>query len=399
MTDSSGGDAMRNENAKETPTSIGARMVWPFSALRAEDLVAFNHHLAALASSGLPLEAGLRLAATEARSARVRRAIEGVAADLEKGMPLHEAFDRQRGAFPLAYARMMVGVAGTNNLPGLLLSLGKHQELAARMRALVGKALAYPMVVFAGVLVVAGLMGSYVLPTMTATYTMMAAQSVKMAQAWRFRSGAPQYSGELPLPTQLVIAIGPYLPAVVITLMAIMVLVPVAAFVLRMLRMDGVAADVVGLRLPVVGQAMRHSALARFLDSLTVSTMAGVDLPRGLRLSAAVLGYPRITADADKLAAALEAGRPANSVGAMRLLPESLPDAISASSDTATLGVTLEALAVLHRQQAELRAQRIPLILVPLAVLAVGLLVAVLLAAVLTPLGSMLRLIQAVSGS
>src|SRR5688500_8110711 len=65
-------------------------------ALRASDFLAFNEQLAHLAKAGLPLEHGLRLIAADLRSGRLSRTIELVAAELERGTPLPEAFEKHR---------------------------------------------------------------------------------------------------------------------------------------------------------------------------------------------------------------------------------------------------------------------------------------------------------------
>lgn len=381
-------------NAGHRASDAGGVALSHSAALSRADLLAFNQHLAALATAGLPLEAGLRLAAQDARSSRVKRAISSLADDLERGVPLGEAFDRHRGSFPPAYAPLMEAAVATNNLPALLLSLGQHQELTSKLRDNLSRQLAYPMVVLFGVLVVAALIGSFVLPQMMAVYE----STAQMARDYGLRS-SPLWGGarsplpQLPFSTTLVMSISPYLPWLAVTGVGLLVLTPVVLRGLKIARLDGVMADAVGMRLPLVGAVLRHSALSRFTDALGVATLAGLDLPRGLRLAGAMVRYPRISADAEQIARSLEAGN-APAAARTTVVPRTTLEAIGASSKSATLGLTLETLALLHRQQAELRAHRVPLVLVPLMMLLLGGLLAVLLAAVLAPLGHMMRIMQ-----
>src|ERR1051325_9445380 len=75
--------------------------------LRTEDFLAFNQQLAHLTQAGLPVEQGLKLMAQDLHSGRLAETIRQVAGELEKGVPLGEAFDRHRGRFPSLYGRLI----------------------------------------------------------------------------------------------------------------------------------------------------------------------------------------------------------------------------------------------------------------------------------------------------
>lgn len=353
------------------------------TALSATELSQLNHHLAALATAGLPLEQGIRLAAGEATSRRVRAQLDALAADLESGVSLADAFDRRRGALPSMYAALMSAAVATGNLPALLLTLGRHQRTSDDLRAALSRALTYPLTLLAGTCVVAACVARFVLPQMARVYDTSAA-SVGLTR-WSWSAPPPRF----PVLTTLVIAVGPYLAYAAALLAVVLLLVPVALPFLRRAKLDAKLADMAS-RLPLWGPAIRASAVARFADALAVCVSAPADLPRALRLAGGVVGYPRVIADAEALAAAVESGRsPRDAV--TRLLPRTLPEVIAGAAENAALPESLEALALLYRQQAEAKAQRIPVVLLPIALAVVGFVVAILLMAITLPLSYMLR--------
>src|SRR6478752_70109 len=83
--------------------------------LRGDDFLAFNRQLAQMTASGLPVEYGLRLIAKDMRSGRLGATINAVAADLEGGMSLGDAFERHADRFPPLYGRLVRAGIRANN--------------------------------------------------------------------------------------------------------------------------------------------------------------------------------------------------------------------------------------------------------------------------------------------
>src|SRR5437763_3453156 len=95
----------------------------------AADFIAFNQQLAQLTAAGLPIEQGLRLIAQDLRRGRMRSSIHNVVAELERGMPLSEAFERHQQNFPPLYSRLLDAGIRSGNLPAMLLNIGRHAAM------------------------------------------------------------------------------------------------------------------------------------------------------------------------------------------------------------------------------------------------------------------------------
>ena len=83
-----------------------------------EQLSFFNHQLAAMLKSGLPLESSLRQLSASMSRGPLRDEIQKLEADLEQGVPLEEALGRR--TLPELYVAMLRAGLKGNDLPGVL---------------------------------------------------------------------------------------------------------------------------------------------------------------------------------------------------------------------------------------------------------------------------------------
>src|SRR6185503_174695 len=127
--------------------------------LRGVDFLTFNQQLAHLTSAGMPIERGLRLIAQDMRRGRVSSTIRQIADELDKGVPLAQAFAKHASRFPPAYGRLVEAGVRSNNLSGMLLNLGRHMETVARLRGGMWRAISYPLMVFIALCLVVTFIG------------------------------------------------------------------------------------------------------------------------------------------------------------------------------------------------------------------------------------------------
>lgn len=339
------------------------RRVW---AIGGADFAAFNQQLAHLTQAGLPVEAGLRLIAQEARTPRLRASIRQVAEEIERGRPMGEAFAAHRGQFPSLYGQVIDAGVATHNLPGVLFNLNRHMELAARLRAAVWQALAYPIVVIAGLAAVLLFLSLYVMPQFVEIFT--------------------DFDTELPSLTGLVLSAVGWGPPILITVLAAIAALPLVWAALRATGQDAVVADALVLPLPLVGPVLRRNLVARWCDAVRLGVEAGMDLPRAMRLAAQAMGSPSIEQDTGRLVASVEAGRPLSAAGTLSVLPPSVPTAIDLAAPRGNLAEALETLTSLYRQQAELRISTVNVLLTPVLLLIIGVVIGMIVIAMFLPL-------------
>jgi len=365
-------------------------------ALKTEDFLAFNQQLAYLTQAGLPVEQGLKLMAQDLGTGRLADTVRQVSEDLEKGVPLAEAFNKHRGRFPALYGRLIDAGVRAHDLPGMLLNLGRHVELLTRMRRMLWRTASYPLMASVALVCVLCFLGMSVLPKFVVVFR--------------------DFGTKLPPVTEAMIALVHALPWL---LSAVGVTVIGAIVLWSALRLTPAAAwitDVVFLRLPLIGAVMRRNMVARWCDIIRMGVQAGLDLPAAIDLAGDAIGSPGLKREGEAIArfaqtsAASQTPAIRGSDGVLdyyfptlnrllrrrgnRILPATVTTLLELSTARQDLPEMLGTLSAMYQQQAELRLTAIPVILVPILILAIASVVVFVIIGMFAP---MISLIQSVS--
>lgn len=340
-------------------------------AMRAGDFAAFNQQLAHLAKAGLPLEHGLRLIAADLHSGRLSRTVEMVAAELERGTPLGEAFEKHRAHFPPLYGRLVAAGVQSGNLPGVLFNLGRHLELVQRLREALWRAFAYPLVVLVTLMLVMIFLGYFVLP--------------------RFEEIFTDFRIDLPIVTTALLSLARATPVLLGVLVALVAGAPLLWAALRATGSSGRATDLAARWMPLVGPVLRRNLVARWCDALRIGVSAGMDLPAAILIAGDTTGSPALQADGRAMVAQMEAGLPLDSVRPGGMLPATVPATLHFAAGHQDLATTIEALGEMYQRQAELRMSAIPAMLTPLLVLLIAGLVAFVMVGLFAPLITLIQ--------
>jgi len=343
--------------------------------LRGDDFLAFNQQLAHLTAAGLPVEKGLRLIAGDMASGRLARSIQQVANDLEAGMTLDQAFGRHAPQFPPLYGELIAAGVKTSSLPGMLFNLGRHLELVARVRAGVWRACAYPLMVMVALLGILVFISVVIMP--------------------RFVETIQDFHAKLPLSTQLLIWVGPFVPYIILTFLGVCILVPVTWRILCKMGEDRKIIDSFLLPLPLLGPILKRNMIARWCDGLRLGVEAGLDLPQAMQLAAGAIASPALEADTKELVLSLQSGHGLEGHRSGRVLPAAVAAAIQFGTDQHDLPATLDGLTKLYQQQAEQRAAMLPVIITPAMIIMTALIMGFVITSLFMPL---VALIKSVSG-
>jgi type II secretory pathway component PulF len=181
-----------------------------------------------------------------------------------------------------------------------------------------------------------------------------------------------------------------------IALLAIVAAVIVVWIVLRMTGRDRAATDLFILPLPLIGSVLKRNLVARWCDAVRLGVQAGLDLPRAIELAGEAIGSPKLKLDSDDLVHAVQSGQRVDVLaGHTRLLPATVPAAMSLSIPNQDLAATLGTLSEMYQQQAETRLALLPALLTPFLIIVVAIAIGFVVLALFVPF---VTLIQAISG-
>jgi type II secretory pathway component PulF len=117
-------------------------------ATASQRLMAFNDELLALVRVGIPLDRGLQFASRD-MSGQLRRIMERLVEQLERGKTLDEALRDQPDSFPAAYRALLVAGQRTGQLASLLAKIAESMKRLELLRQTLRSSLAYPFIILA----------------------------------------------------------------------------------------------------------------------------------------------------------------------------------------------------------------------------------------------------------
>ncbi len=274
------------EAAPDEPTlreKLRAQALWPVHirpvqadralarlVLPVPEFVGLLHQLELQLRAGVNADAALRQLAEDAPEGPVRKMLEKIHAEVAQGSPIHTAcrfFARQ---FPPHVAAVIAAGEASAQLPEAIRSLAHHASNGAELRRTARRALIYPVVVLVATSVLIVFLLGGVVPQFAAIF-----QSLHIT---------------LPAITVGLIATSTFIrgnwQALVVGIVGASGL---TAYFFRSGRFR-FARDTMLLRVPLLGDTVRHLATARFAAHCRLLHEAGIPLLEALRTGAELTG-------------------------------------------------------------------------------------------------------------
>lgn len=235
------------------------------------DIAIFSRQIATMMASGVPMMQGFEIIAGGQKNPRFKSMLIDVKQGIEGGSSLHESMARYPVQFDELYRNLVKAGESAGVLDTVLDTVATYKESMEAIKAKVKKALFYPMMVMVVAALVAVVMLLFVVPVFKDTFE---------------SAGAA-----LPVPTQVVVAASEFMQSYW-WLILIVTVCSIIGFVMAKNRSPKFAhfLDRVALKMPVMGDIIRKSAIARFARTLGVTFHAGVPLVEALESVAGATG-------------------------------------------------------------------------------------------------------------
>jgi len=345
-----------------------ARPEQPRTAIGRNEFLLFNQQLASITRAGIPLERGLRELARDISSKSMRQLIEDIAADLEAGVPIEEAFAKRERHFPPLYGRILKAGVETGRLSEMLTSLNRHLELAGQTRRIVFEATSYPAVILVlGAIIITGV----------------------------FRFVVPQFGvileemveGQLNPITTAVLGLA---RNIIPFWIGVGILIGIVVVVFVMLSSSPVGRrfkEGLFLHMPVLGRLYHSSILSRMAEAMALLVGAGCDIPEALRLGAVSSGSETLTLESGLVAQQVERGvNILEAGGSTRILPRLFLYSVQLGAQRNELQDNLYSLGEMYADQARAGQSRLQTFLLPMMILAIGGVLAMAILGVFLPI-------------
>lgn len=233
--------------------------------IKNKEIVMFSRQLALMIESGFDIAASLDLLESQIGDRNLKRVVGDITSDIRNGLKPSQAFAKHPVAFSSLYCRTIAVAEETGNLEKALRQMAEHIEKNSNAAKKVKGALMYPaMTMVLGVVVVLAMV-FFIVPSFEKMYASMGA--------------------EIPVTARLLMSFADFLKSYGIFLLGGLVLAVVAAFAFTRSEQGKYQRDSLMLRLPLVGQVIVLSELARVAATIATLFRAGVPLPEIMTLA------------------------------------------------------------------------------------------------------------------
>ncbi len=236
-----------------------------------KDITLFTRQLATMMKSGVPLLQAFDIVGKGHANPAVARLLMTIKSDVETGMSLKQAFEKH----PLYFDALFCNLVGAGEAAGILESLldrlATYKEKILAIKSKIKSALFYPIAIIVVALVITAIIMIFVIPA--------------------FKNVFASFGADLPTPTLIVMAISDFVVANWIVLFGGLG-AAVYAFFWTWKRSEKmqIFMDRVSLRIPVFGDLIRKSSIARWTRTLATMFAAGVPLVEALSSVAGAAG-------------------------------------------------------------------------------------------------------------
>jgi type IV pilus assembly protein PilC len=261
-----GGEAVVNASLRRQGvmvTRVRKRRTSGGKSIKQRDIAIFTRQLATMMKAGVPLLQSFDIVARGATNPRLTKLLTDIRSDVETGTSLSSAFRKHPMHFDALYCNLVEAGEAGGILEQLLDRLAIYQEKTMAIKSKIKSALMYPIAVIVVAFVVLTVIMIFVIPA--------------------FEDVFKSFGGELPAPTQAVIALSKFFVA---WWWLIGIILGGGGFFFfqswkRSEKMQ-MTMDRLLLRIPVFGDLINKSVIARWTRTLSTMFAAGVPLVEAL---------------------------------------------------------------------------------------------------------------------
>ena len=343
--------------------------------VKTRDVVVFTRQFATMINAGLPLVQALDILAQQTENKVLADVTRQVVYDVESGQTLADALRKHPKAFTDLYVNMVAAGEAGGILDTILLRLAEFLEKNDAIIRKVKGAMVYPVVIMSVAVIAISVLLIFVIPTFQ---TMFA--SVQL---------------ELPLPTRIVIGMSKLLTSYWWVILGV---IGFGAFSLNRYyktTRGRLQIDSIMLRLPVLGDVLRKSAVSRFTRTLGTLISSGVSILDGLEITArtagnmvihnAVMESRQSIAGGDTIAAPLQRSK---------VFPPMVISMIAVGEQTGGLDEMLSKIADFYDEEVDAAVSTLLSLMEPVMIVVLGVIVGGMVVAMYLPIFDMVNAVQ-----
>jgi len=355
-------------NQKKSSFNLSAIKIPGLSqGVKTKDLVIFSRQFATMIDAGLPLVQCLEILSAQQDNAEFKRVLIDIKSAVEGGSTFADALRKHPKVFDDLYVNLIAAGEVGGILDTILSRLSGFLEKAEKLKSKVKGAMTYPVaVIVIAALVVTGLL-LWVVPV--------------------FEEMFQSFGQALPAPTQLVVNLSQALKNYWYMILGGMV--GIGVFINRAYKTTKgrLVIDKFLLRVPVFGDLIRKTAVARFTRTLGTMLSSGVPILEALEIVSKTSGNVVIEAAIMKARSSLSQGKTlADPLIETKVFPGMVTQMIAVGESTGALDAMLTKIADFYEDEVDAAVDALTSLIEPLLMAFLGVVVGGLVIALYLPI-------------
>ena len=360
-------------NEAPPPKKQGKPLVWgPIGKVKAEEIVLFTKKVSTMVRSGLTILDALVLVSAQTQNPVFKYAIEDVIASINQGNSLSISVRKQPKYFDEIFCNMIEAGEISGKLDSFLDRIVEGQERMQTIRKGIKSALFYPITLVVVTLLITYGMLTKVVPTFTEMYKGM--------------------GKKLPGPTQVIVDASDWILNGWNVLSVIGVVIAIKIIHGQLFkRVYGYrrAIDVIFLKLPIMGNILVKSTVARLSLLMANLFAAGIGVEEILRVSARVTPNTIFVEAMGRISERIVSGAELSTLFAEEpVFPIELSQLIRVGEKTGNMDEMLSSIARYYQEEFETTVEGLTSMIEPIMIVFVGALIGAMVVALYLPIFS-----------
>ncbi|WP_242102991.1 type II secretion system F family protein [Lysobacter sp. M2-1] len=336
--------------------------------ISAKDIAVFSRQLATMMKSGVPLIQSLEIIGNGQKNPKMKAMVDSLRLEIEGGSSIYEALSKHPIQFDDLYRNLVRAGESAGVLETILETIATYKENIETIKGKIKKALFYPTTIIAVAIIVCAILMIFVVPT--------------------FKDAFSDYGADLPAFTSLVFGISELFVKFwwLVLFAAIGAFAVFIYFYKRSPKMR-YTIDRLLLKLPIIGQVLHHSSIARFSRTLAVSFKAGVPLVEAMDSVAGACGNRVYEQAVLRMRDDIAVGYPVNvAMKQVNLFPHMVVQMTSIGEEAGALDAMLFKVAEFYEQEVNNAVDALSSLIEPMVMVIIGTLVGAIVIAMYLPI-------------
>jgi len=336
--------------------------------IKPADVCIFTRQLATMMKAGVPLVQSFDIVSEALENPKMRQLVDSIKTDVASGSGLSSSLAKYPRQFDDLYCSLVASGETSGTLEVMLDRVATYKEKTEQLKAKIKKAMTYPVAVVVVALVVTSILLIKVVPQFAETFT--------------------SFGSDLPAFTLFVLSISNLVQE---WWWGIILVGIAASFVFREAKLRSVTfaegLDKLALKLPVIGNVVFNSIIARFSRTLATTFAAGVPLVDALESTAGAAGNSVYAKSIRQIRDDVTTGTTLhNSIKSTGLFPNMLLQMVSIGEESGALDDMLDKVATHYEEAVDNAVDSLSSLMEPIIMSVLGVLVGGLMIAMYLPI-------------